>query len=199
MLSISGCSRDKDKSKNIQSNNQTSNITPDSLRKKQFNTNLDKLNPTDYYGEVISPDKLSSFLPSSIPGSQKTKPSKGTRIIDDKKVTSTSSSFTFPKGGVTVQINDYGEIGNIPASDLKYFENPPKEPGFSSETIDLIEGKGFINWDESNSSGVLYFLLISRFIIKMDAYKLPKGVGGLNGILTKINYKSLLELAKKKK
>jgi hypothetical protein len=143
-------------------------------------------------GPVIDSKLLLKYLPDRIPGSQKQTPSNGTIKNDNGIVSSATSVYKFQNGGVSISLQDYGNINNISKEDQKYFNNPPSVPGLTNERISNSNGIGYVNWDETANSGKLYFLFGNRFVITLEAYKLPAEMGGMQNVL---NFMKLDRLA----
>lgn len=149
-------------------------------------------------GKPIDNKILIKMLPDEISGTQHTPPSSGVVFTDDNnKTTTVSASYKYNKGGVQISITDYGSFDKIPDIDQKFFIIPPKEIGFDNEVIRTDEGKGFISWDNESNSGKMYYLFLSRMIIKIDAYKIPAGSGGLISYLNLIKLNELKTQAEK--
>jgi hypothetical protein len=188
----------------MKSQNNSTNYPSNTNNQSVVSEIKDRIN-TDYNSAVIalnipgSPidqNKLKSFIPDKILGADRSPINTGSMMGDnDKLCTSASCNYSFIKGGLVINIQDYGKYGNLPADDKKYFSKMPVESGYETETVVTTEGKGFILWDQKERSGRMFFLLANRFIIKLEAYTLPANAGDIIFFFNMINQKAMLKKA----
>lgn len=125
--------------------------------------------------KVIPPEKLTTVLPQSVPGTEKT-PNKTGIVDDDTRImTVASSEYVFQNHGfLKFNITDYGAKENIPDYEIRLFANPPIESGKKTEEFVLAQGKGYVLWDDEIKEGSLFALVNDRFILRIDGTRLPK-------------------------
>jgi hypothetical protein len=123
---------------------------------------------------IIESQKLTEFLPSSVPGTKKTPYKTGLIDDDEMKVSIASCEFVFPNNGfLKFSINDYGSKNFIPEYELRLFDYPPTESGKVTEEFVITNGKGYTLWDDFKKEGMLFALLSDRFILRIDATRIP--------------------------
>jgi hypothetical protein len=150
-------------------------------------------------GSPVDPKKLKDFIPDKIPGAIRAPISTGSIMGDnDKLFTTASCNYTFTKGGLVINIQDYGRYENLTSQDKKYFSKMPTESGYETETVVTNEGKGFILWDAEARNGRMFYLLANRFVIKLEAYTLPSKAGDIIFYFNMINQKAILQTATEK-
>ncbi len=184
-------------------NNRSANSAP--IENQGVASEVNERINTDYNSAVISlnmpgspldPNKLKVFIPDKIPGANRSPISTGSMMGDnDKLFTTASCNYSLIKGGLVVNIQDYGKYENLPSQDKKFFSTMPNEPGYETETVVTKEGKGFIFWDSEIRNGRMYYLLANRFVIKIEAYTLPPKAGDIIFYFNMINQKGILNAA----
>jgi hypothetical protein len=167
-----------------------------SLSAESRNKYISTIIKIDVSGKVIKAEQLKELLPQSIAGTEKSQPSIGTIFGENNDVTTASYSYSFKNGGLVIQISDFGEINNIPEYDKKYFFEAPELEGKEIETVIDEIGKGYVIWDNEQNSGSMYYLLANRFVLKLEAYTLPPGSGGLTAYFNMINRNKIIAKAK---
>jgi len=145
---------------------------------------------------LITPDTLELLLPTKIPGAEKYPSNKGSQHYGDKSWTSASSEYSFDKGMLIIQINDYGVAGNMPEDEYRLFTFLPEIDGMLSKRVWHKDGKGYMMWDKEKGEGKLQILFQDRFVVNIDAYVLGKNDPGLEYYLNKVNVERFKTLSK---
>jgi len=145
---------------------------------------------------LISPETLELLLPTNIIGAEKYPSSKGRQNYGDKSWTSASSEYSFGKGMLVIQINDYGTSGNMPEDEYRVFTFLPEMDGMKSDRVWYKNGKGYTMINQENGDGKLQVLYENRFVVNIDGYQLDENDPGLIYYLKKINVDKFKELSK---
>jgi len=150
--------------------------------------------------QTVDRDTLKRFLPTAIPGTDKMPSKSGSIFQANVVITTCSAEYEFSnKGFLDCSITDYGKLDNIPEFDRKRFNDPPQNSGMTTTEVILPSGKGYVVWDNSQKNGSFNALILNRFIIKIDAYRLPKSILNLQDYVKFIKINELVNYIDKNK
>jgi len=166
---------------------------------KNETSNLPKIDDYPKSDKPMLPEKLEKFLPVKISGMEKAPSNKGLQNWDGKLCTTASSEYIYQGGGLIIYLKDYGKKENIPSTDMNDFKTYTEQIFPDIEVVRIPYGKGFMQYDKSNRTGVLNALVADRFIIKLDITNLPKTYFALYDLLDKIKIYDLIMSAKERK
>jgi hypothetical protein len=136
---------------------------------------------------------LASYMPESVPGAKKFPPKIGT--MDGKKnpVTTVTIEYSFANRGVAIfTVTDYGNLSNIPETDLSIFRSLPQGWKDIAEKVKLPDGKGIVQWNETTNSGNFYGLVEARYVVRIEGINLPKSSLSLQELYGRIKIREMI-------
>jgi len=146
-------------------------------------------------GKLIPAAQLISFFPEEIKGAERLPHNYGTQDWAGKKFSAATVEYSFQQGSMAIIIQDFGSRQNIPAHELVDFEDRIIQSRTFTEKITTPYGHGYLQWDDNARTGVLSLLVRDRFIVKIDANRLPVNSAALPDYLNLIKINKMIKYA----